>query len=92
MSKLTLYDWRCTECRLKFEALRNPDVFETPCEKCDGISKRLISAPTIALSGTDPDFSTAYDKWERVQKNKRQVEKDWYANHGTDKTWGGDVQ
>lgn len=92
MSKFTLYDWRCTECKLKFEAYQKPDVLEIPCSTCDGIAKRLISAPTIAISGTDPDFPTAYGKWDKTQKNKREIEKKWYADHGTDKFWGGDVQ
>ncbi len=91
MSKLTLYDWRCAKCGLKFESLQQPDVFHISCVECDGSSKRLISAPTIAISGTDPDFPTAYGKWEKTQKNKRKVEKEYYAKHGQDKTWGGDI-
>ena len=85
MSKFTLYDWRCTRCKLKFEKLDKPDVFETPCPDCQAPAKRLISAPTISLSGTDPDFPGEYEKWERKRAKKAKEDKKFHDNHGVDK-------
>jgi len=79
------FDFRCKSCGTVTEAFVKPDVKTTTCPNCGGTTKRLISKPTIALSGTDPDFSTQYDKWERVQKQKVANDKKFYQNHGEDK-------
>lgn len=91
MSKFMFFDFRCEVCDHVFEDFVKPSV--TPqCPECNGRTARLISAPRIALSGTDPAFPGAYDKWERTQKQKREIEKKHYDNHGTDLTFGGDVK
>ncbi len=88
------FDFRCQSqsCGAVSEAFVKPDTQETPCPECNFTSKRLISAPRIALSGIDPDFPSAYDKWERTQKQKRVIEKKHYDRHGVDLTFGGDVK
>ncbi len=93
MSKFTLYDFRCTECGHKFEHLVKPDIHVTPCHDCGATANRLISAPRMdPRLGIDPDFPGAYMKWEKTQRNKRQVEKQYHADHGVDLTYGGDVK
>ena len=93
MSKFTLYDFRCTECNAKFEALVKPDIYVTSCHDCAGNAKRLISSPRMdPRLGVDPDFPGAYGKWEKTQRQKRQVEKRYYRDHGVDLTYGGDVK
>ncbi|KKN23892.1 hypothetical protein LCGC14_0900340 [marine sediment metagenome] len=84
MSKFMFFDFRCQKCGEKFAGFVKPDIRITPCN-CGGEGRRLISSPTIALSGTDPAFTTAYDKWARVQQNKRKIDAKHYANHGEDK-------
>ncbi len=85
MSKFMYFDFRCESCGNVAEAFVKPDVKTMSCPNCGGSTKRMISSPTIALSGTDPAFTTAYDKWERVQKNKRKIDSKHYADHGYDK-------
>jgi len=79
------FDFRCQSCGNVNEAFVKPDTLTGTCPNCGGYTKRMISCPTIALSGTDPDFSTAYDKWERVQKDKVAKDKKFHADHGEDK-------
>lgn len=86
------FDFRCLSCGEVTEEFVKPDVLETTCPICNCPTRRKVSAPTIALSGTDPAFPGAYDKWERTQKQKRETEKKHYDNHGTDLTFGGDVK
>ncbi|MHC4649208.1 MAG: FmdB family zinc ribbon protein [Planctomycetota bacterium] len=45
MSKLIMYEWRCTECSTKFDALAKMDVLTHECPQCGAESKRLISTP-----------------------------------------------
>lgn len=85
MSKLILFDFRCTVCDDKFDALVNSCMLSTQCPKCHGHSKRLISAPRIAIKGTDPDFPKAYADWERQLKQKQKQDKKFYKEHGADK-------
>ncbi len=54
-------------------------------EVCGGTTKRLISAPTLAIPGTDPDFPGEYEKWEKKRRAKAAEDKKFYDNHGTDK-------
>lgn len=93
MSKFIIFDFRCTTCDHRFEQMVKPDVHDFPCEKCGSQSKRLISAPRIdPRLGINPDFPGAYGKWEKTQRQKRQIEKKYYDNHGVDLTYGGDVK
>lgn len=86
MSKFILYDWRCTECNTKFDALAKMDDLTIECPQCGADSKRLISAPTFNLGdGKDPDFPTAYDAWEKKNKQKVKQDKKFYDDHGVDK-------
>jgi putative FmdB family regulatory protein len=85
MSKFMYFDFRCESCGNRTEAFVKPDVRTMSCPNCGGSAKRLISKATISLSGTDPAFGTAYDKWERVQKQKVANDKKFYADHGEDK-------
>jgi putative FmdB family regulatory protein len=66
MSKLLLFDFRCTNCGEKFEEYVRPDVKAKPCPKCASEGKRIISGTRLDIRmGIDPDFSTMGDKWER---------------------------
>ena len=85
MAKYLYFDFRCPECNLKSEHFVKPDVKETQCPECSGLAVRCISAPTIALSGTDPDFPSSYDKWEKTRKQKADGDKKFYKEHGVDK-------
>ena len=84
MSKLLFFGFRCC-CGNVFDDLVKPDVHSAPCPECGKDGKRLVSTPTIGLSGTDPDFPGAYDKWEKTQKQMKAQDKKFYDDHGTDK-------
>lgn len=69
-----LYDFLCNDCGEVVEKFVESSVHEVACE-CGGTMTRLISAPTIALDGTDPGFPDAYDKWAR--KKEQAAKKEW---------------
>lgn len=87
MSKFMFFDFRCRKCDAKSEQFVKPDVYTRTCESpdCDGTAVRCISAPRISLPGTDPDFTTAYSKWARMNKQKREQDAKFYDKHGVDK-------
>ena len=85
MAKYILYDFRCCSCHKKFEQYVKPDVYLAPCPDCKEDGARCISAPTIRLPGTDPDFPREYDQWEKKQKAKQTGDAKFYEEHGTDK-------
>ena len=84
MSKLILYDWRCTECNLKYEGMAKMVELKGTCPECGSESKRLISTPRITLDGTDDAFSTAYDKWGKIHEDEHKRNKKMEAEHGPD--------
>ena len=84
MSKFMFFDFQCEECTHTFEDFVKPS-YRPPCPECQGKTIRLVSSPTIALSGTDPDFPGEYEKWERKRKQKAAEDKKFYDNHGVDK-------
>ena len=81
-----MYEWRCRSCNLKFDELAKSDVLVTPCPDCGAESKRLISMGRLdPKMGLDPSMPSAYDKWERVNKQKVEKDKKFYKDHGVDK-------
>ena len=84
MSKFMFFDFRCQSCHNVSEQFVKPDE-NPPCPYCEGNMLRLISAPTISLSGTDPDFPGEYEKWDKKRKAKVAEDKKFFDNHGVDK-------
>jgi putative FmdB family regulatory protein len=66
---MLLFDFQC-ECGNKFEKLVPYGTETVSCTECDGMAKKLLSCPRIALDGTDPAYPTAWDKWEKKRKQK----------------------
>ena len=62
MSSRILYTFKCNDCKDVQDMLEYSNVQTLPCE-CGGEYHRQISAPRIALDGTDPGFPDAYNKW-----------------------------
>lgn len=93
MSKLILYDFRCTECEHKFERLAKMVDRQTECPQCGAVANRLISTPRLdPRMGLDPDFPGAYDKWAKVRKQRTAIERAHYKEHGDDLHPGADVK
>ena len=66
-----LYDFKCTDCNHLQENLVDSSITEVECEVCGHRATRQISAPTIALDGTDPGFPTAWDKWAKSHERAK---------------------
>lgn len=79
------WDFRCSQCNTVFEDFVKPDIKQMDCPECLGVARRIISAPRIEITGKDPAFGTAYDKWERINKQKAAQDKAFYDRHGVDK-------
>lgn len=68
---MPLYDYWCRECNSTFEASRKiADRESCECPKCGATADKLVSAPTVALDGTDPSFPGAYLKWGNDYKKR----------------------
>lgn len=62
------YDYQC--CGKKFERITSIAQRDNViCPLCNGLAKRLLSAPQIMLDGTDPGFPDAYDRWAKRHEN-----------------------
>jgi hypothetical protein len=75
-----LLDFKCTKCGLTEERFIDSSLTEDKCS-CGGVSKRIISMPTVKLDGTNPDFPGAYEKWandrvRRAEKHHRKNRED----------------
>lgn len=84
-----IYEYECAVCKkhvdhlLKMADRENPP----PCDSCGGTLNHVITPPTVAIDGTDPDFPGAALKWEkdriraiaREQKTLKETG-DYYAN------------
>jgi len=77
MAKFMFFDFRCQTCQQVFEDFVKPDV-NPPCPKCEGPSKRLVSA------GQDPIMIDS-DRWVKMTKQKSTQDKKFFDNHGVDK-------
>jgi hypothetical protein len=86
MSKYLFFDFRCSQCNNTFDDLVKPDIFEIPCPECQAPAARCVSTPRLdPRMGFDPDFATSGDKWKKMNKQKTQQDKAFYAKHGVDK-------
>jgi len=72
---MPIYEYRCLACGEHFEALRPiADREQADCPACGSEAKFRVSAPRIALDGTDPAFPGAWDKWDKVRRQKQRLE------------------
>ena len=85
MSKFMFFNFRCIRCDYVTEEFVKPDIQYMSCPNCNSLTKRLISAPRIALPGTDSGFPGEYEKWEKKRRKKAAEDKKFYDNHGVDK-------
>jgi len=93
MAKLIFFDFRCTVCEHKFADLVKSSVHSIPCPNCSEESKRLISTPRLdPRMGLDPEGNPSMgDKWAKIRKQRAQIEKKHYQEHGTNMSPGADV-
>lgn len=75
-----LFDFNCPNGH-EFEELVTSDIHEHPCPECGFTAKRMLSIGHISYTrmGVDPTFTTAGDKWAKMQMDRRKKE---YADKG----------
>lgn len=93
MSKLLMFDFRCTSCEHKFDDLVKSDIHSIPCVKCGSEAKRLIATPRFdPRMGLDPEGNpSAGAKWAKIRKDRAKQEREHFKEHGTDMTPGADT-
>jgi hypothetical protein len=67
-----LYDFKCSQEHIT-ESFVDYETTTLLCE-CGKESKRIISPVRISLDGTDPIYTSAYDKWARTREQKQKQE------------------
>lgn len=86
MSKLILFEFRCSDCGTVFTELVQPDVYEASCSDCGNTAQRIVSAARIdwrpfvhGRTASEP----AVDKWDKMRRKKMDIEKRKLEDHGT---------
>ena len=85
MSKLILFDFKCTKCARAFEELVKPGDYWAPCPECGGNAQRQLCAPTIdykSLALSEGATPTSIAKFDRVHQQRKRIEDRTFANHG----------
>ena len=73
-----LYDFYCSKCKQTFEAFAKMKEMQKECPGCGAKAGRSLSVPHFKLDGTDPAYSTAWDKWAKQHEDaaKRAYKRD----------------
>jgi putative FmdB family regulatory protein len=73
---LRVFEYLCDNCKTITEDFRKDEAREIPlcCPECGAEARFIISAPRISLEGLTGDFPGAYDRWEKVRKQKQKQE------------------
>ena len=64
-------DYRCDSCG-KVEERYSDNRSICFCD-CGGQMSKCMSAPRIALDGTDSSFPGAYDRWARIREENAKI-------------------
>lgn len=87
---MPLYDYRCSECEFVHTAMKPIDERHADtCTECGKEAKQVIlksAALPIGKMGCDSAFSTAYGKWEKMQRSKNSSGGQWDSNN---ESYGG---
>lgn len=73
---MIMYDYLCEQCGV-FEKLVDQEERNNPqdCPSCSAKGERKLSSPNIAIDGTDPSNSAAYDRWGRKRERMMKAER-----------------
>ena len=85
MSKLILFDHRCTGCEHVFEELAKPGDYWVQCPKCGSNAQRMLSPvridrTRIALTSNASPESIAH--FDRVHRERAEKENRNFKEHG----------
>jgi len=67
-----MYDFKCSEEHIT-EGFVDYETTTISCS-CGDVAHRIISPVRISLDGTDPIYTSAYDKWARTREQKQKQE------------------
>lgn len=86
MSKLIIFEFRCSDCNTVFTELVRPDVYAASCPDCEGTGNRIVSAARIdwqAFAKGPNASEPAVDKWDKMRRKKMEIEQQKLKDHGT---------
>ena len=66
------YNYICTSCehiQTEWRGMRERKN-KTKCVKCGSKSTLTVSAPTILLDGSNPDFTAAHSRWVKEHESQ----------------------
>lgn len=73
---MPIYEYQCEQCKELHE--ENRKIMDRKdlgvCPVCGWVTHFIISAPRIALDGTDAAFPTAWGSWEKKRAEKMRQE------------------
>lgn len=79
---MPLYEYKCSEGHVTEHITKLADrLLPVVCE-CGNLAHYTISAPNVRLEGITGAFPGAYDKWEKMRREKLQQERKLKQNHG----------
>lgn len=67
-----MYDFKCSQEHIT-EGFVDYETTTILCG-CGEESNRIISPVRISLDGTDPIYTSAYDKWARTREQQQKLE------------------
>lgn len=85
MSKLIMFDFKCTVCGAEFEELVDPAHRKIACLKCGATAERQISVVHIdklGMATSGDGFETSIDYFDKVHRERKAIEDKAYAEHG----------
>jgi len=85
LSKMILFDFRCTKCAFIFEDLVKPGDYWLKCPKCKGNAQRIMSPVRIdktSMAVSDSASPESIAHFDRVHKQRRVIEERSMQNHG----------
>ena len=85
MSKLLLFDFRCTKCAETFEDMVKPSDYWVACPKCGGNARRSISPVRInhySMAMSESASPGTLSKFDRLHQQQKAKEEKAYRDHG----------
>jgi putative FmdB family regulatory protein len=80
---MPIYVYEC-DSKHRAEHLCKIAERDTPhtCQECAGEMRRVLTTVQFKLEGITGDFPTAYDKWDKVHREKLSQEQKLAAENG----------
>lgn len=80
---MILYDFNCPK-HGRFERMAPSGAKVAECPECGAVCRKVLTVPKFHLDGTDPAYSTAWDKWARDHERSAARANAKIAEHGSE--------